>query len=127
MRAEPEFSETPGLTTIYKWMAENPEFAKDSGRARLLSADTYVDAALNEAHTHRLGTVETERETKDGTFKESKVIDNVERSKLIVQALFKRAGQLDPKKYGDKSAVEHSGEIGVSLAERIAKARKRTG
>ena len=31
----------------------------------------------------------------------------------------------NPKKYGDKIGLEHSGEINVGLADRIAKARKR--
>ena len=127
MRAEPEWSATPGLTTIYKWLAENEKFAKDSARARLLSADTYVDAALNEAHTQRHGTVETQRETKDGTFAESKVVDNVERSKLIVQTLLKRAGQLNPKKYGDRTVLAGDPEnpLAIGLASRISEARKR--
>jgi hypothetical protein len=102
MRAEPEFAATPTLVTIYRWMKENEEFFKASARARQLSADTYVDAAVNEAHTHRLGKIEAVRETKDGTFTESKVVDNVQRSQLIVQTLLKRAGQLNPKKYGEK-------------------------
>lgn len=105
----PEFPATPGLTTVYKWMAANPEFAEDSARARLLSADTYVDAALNEAHTSRNGVITTTQEW--GT--QEKVSDNVERSKLIVQTLLKRAGQLNPKKYGDKLDVEHSGGLTV--------------
>lgn len=37
----------------------------------------------------------------------------VERSKLIVQTLLKRAGQLDAKKYGDRIDLEHSGEIAI--------------
>ncbi len=103
----PEFPATPSLSTVYKWMAANEEFAESSARARILSADTYVDAAIQEAHSSRVGTIETTRGTKDGTFNESKIADNVERSKLIVQTLLKRAGQLNPKKYGDK--LQHAG------------------
>ena len=110
MKAEDEFSATPGLTTVYRWMAANPTFAENSARARLLSADTYVDAAVNEAHTHRLGRIDAVKETKDGTFNESKIVDNVERSKLIVQTLMKRAGQLNPKKYGEKLVHEGNEE-----------------
>ena len=113
MRAEPEFSATPGLTTIYKWMDQYPAFAESSARARILSADTYVDAALNESHTSRIGEIEMVKETKDGTFKESKIADNVERSKLIVQTLLKRAGQLNPKKYGEKVDMNLTGEVAI--------------
>lgn len=112
MRAEPEFAATPGLTTIYKWMAANKEFAEKSARARELSADTYADAAVNEAHSSRTGVITTTQEW--GT--QEKVADNVERSKLIVQTLMKRAGQLNPKKYGDK--VTHQGDENQPLVVR---------
>jgi hypothetical protein len=113
MRVEPEFESTPTLVTIYRWMTENEQFFKASARARMLSADTYVDAAVNEAHTHRLGRIDGTRETKDGTFNESKIVDNVQRSQLIVQTLLKRAGQLNPKKYGERLELEHSGEVAI--------------
>lgn len=126
MRAEPEFESTPGLTTVYRWMAANPEFAENSARARVLSADTYVDAALIEAHTSRMGRIEAVKETKDGTFNESKILDNVPRSQLIYQALMKRAGQLNPKKYGDK--LTHSGDpdapIGITLLTSIPRPKR---
>jgi hypothetical protein len=93
----PEFPETPGLSTIYKWMEQNPRFAESSARARIISADTYADAAVDEAHTGRLGMTTT---TQEWGIQE-RTADNVERSKLIVQTLMKRAGQLNPKKYGD--------------------------
>lgn len=123
MRAEPEWAETPTLPTVYKWIEQSEEFFKISARARMWSADTYADAALNEAHTHRLGKIVVTRETKDGTFEEEKIIDNVARSQLIYQALMKRAGQLNPKKYGERMSLEHS--VDTSLAERLEKARKR--
>jgi hypothetical protein len=100
-----DFPATPGLTTVYQWMVDNPEFAEHSARARILSADTYVDAAIEEAHTSLIGKIESVKETKDGTFAETRIADNVERSKLIVQTLLKRAGQLNPKKYGDRTVL----------------------
>jgi hypothetical protein len=108
----PEFPETPGLTTVYKWMDANPSFAESSARARLLSADTYVDAAILEAHSSRVGEIVTMKG--DGT-EERKIADNVHRSQLIVQTLLKRAGQLAPKKYGEKIQQEVSGKDGAPL------------
>lgn len=115
MRADPEWEGTPGLTTAYRWMASNPAFAETSARARELSADTYVDAALQEAHISRVGVITTVKQGKtDGTTgTEERTSDNVERSKLIVQTLLKRAGQLNPKKYGDKLDLNHSGEVAI--------------
>lgn len=120
MRAEPEFESTPTLPTIYKWMLENKRFFEASARARMLSADTYVDAAVNEAHTHRLGRIDGTRETKDGIFSESKIVDNVQRSQLIVQTLLKRAGQLNPKKYGEK-LVHEGNEDAPLIVKHIGK------
>jgi hypothetical protein len=37
------------------------------------------------------------------------------------------ASKLAPKQYGDKQQVEHSGELGIAIASRIASARSRTG
>lgn len=99
--------QTPGVTTIYKWMNQNEEFAKSSARARELQADTIMDQAIAEAKSSRVGQVVTEKP--DGT--EVKTADNVERSKLIVQTYFKRAGQLSPKKYGEKIEHEHVGKV----------------
>jgi hypothetical protein len=116
-----EIPETPGLSTIYKWLRDNEEFAKQSARARELQGDTIADLALNVAYEPLVGTITTTQEWGD----QVKVADNVERSKLIVQTLMKRAGQLAPKKYGERLGLDHSGSIDVSLADRIAKARTR--
>ena len=100
------FPSTPSRDTIYKWMIENPEFSDKSARAMQLSADTYADAAVEAAQVDRIGTITTTQEWGE----QVKVADNVERSKLIVQTLLKRAGQLNPKKYGEKLA--HTGADG---------------
>lgn len=124
MRAEPEFAATPSLPTIYRWMEQSRDFFELSARARLLSADTYADAAVNEAHTHRLSKIIVRRESKDGKLiEEEKIVDNVHRSQLIVQALFKRAGQLNPKKYGERLQQEITGSLDIAGA--IEAARKR--
>lgn len=124
MRAEPEFEATPTLPTIYKWMEQSEEFFKLSARARLLSADTYADAAVDEAHTHRLGRIVVTRETKEGTFEEEKIIDNVQRSQLIVQALFKRAGQLNPKKYGERQIIAGDPQAPLQIVSSVPRPKK---
>ena len=62
---------------------------------------------------------------RDGS--ESEVADNewINRSRLRVDTRKWLMSKLAPKKYGDKQQVEHSGELNVQLAERIAKARAR--
>lgn len=114
-----DFAKVPGKSTVYKWMNEHPEFAERSARARELQADTLADLAMKEAQTPRVGVITTSKEWGE----EIRTADNVERSKLIVQTIFKRAGQLAPKKYGEKIMQEVSGEVGIKrilVPERIA-------
>jgi hypothetical protein len=51
--------------------------------------------------------------------KQHNISDNVERSKLIVQTMLKRAGQLDAKKYGEKLDLNHAGNVGVTMVSDI--------
>jgi hypothetical protein len=99
----------PSRRTWYEWLKANEEMAHNSARAREMQADYIAALAVKEAKTSRIG--EKVRSDKDGT--EITTGDNVERSKLIVQTLFKRAGQLAPKVYGERVQQEHSGELTV--------------
>jgi IS30 family transposase len=112
-------------TTIYKWLNSFPKFAEQSARARKMQAELLHDRAQIIAQQTLIGKIETVKETKDGTFAESRVSDNVERSKLIVQTMLKRAGQLDAKKYGDRTVLAGDPDAPLVLADAIAKARKR--
>lgn len=54
-------------------------------------------------------------------------VDNgaIQRNKLRVDTRKWIMSKLAPKKYGDSSKIELSGEVNIGLAERIAKARAR--
>jgi len=106
-------------TTIYKWLNEFPEFAEQSARARKMQAELLHDRAQIIAQTPLIGKIESVKETKDGTFAETRIADNVERSKLIVQTLLKRAGQLDAKKYGDRVDMNLGGQNGNPIQAAI--------
>lgn len=95
-------------TTIYKWLNANPEFAEQSARARKMQAELLHDRAQQVAQTPLIGKIVKDDEKNGRTETTS---DNVERSKLIVQTLLKRAGQLDAKKYGEKVEHEHTGKV----------------
>ena len=78
-------------------------------RARQLQADFLVDEAVKVARTPLIGI--TSRTVTKNTGKTEHIViegDNVERSKLIVYTLMKRAAQLNPKKYGEH--LIHSGD-----------------
>ncbi len=104
-------------TTIYKWLNEVPEFAEKSARARKMQAELLHDRAQQVAQSPLIGRIEKHSD-KDGAT--VTISDNVERSKLIVQTLLKRAGQLDSKKYGDKVQAEVSGAGGGPIQAAIA-------
>ena len=84
-------------------MADDKEFEAKCARAREMQADLMDDKIIETA------------EACDET--------NYQSSKVKISAYQWRASKLQPKKYGDKQAIEITGEL--SLADRISKARKR--
>jgi hypothetical protein len=95
--------------------------------ARKRQATILHDEAQEEAMRPLLGEIEKTVIKPDGREIHTTRNDNVERSKLIVQTLLKRAGQLAPSKYGDKLDVNHSGAIkSILVPERIATERSAT-
>jgi len=103
---------------FYKWQRTNPEFAKESAHARESQGFHLADKAIVESRTNRLGVVD--KSTPKGN--EKTIADNVERSKLIVQTYFKRAGQLN-KALADKLQTEITGTL--DIASVVDAARKR--
>jgi hypothetical protein len=95
---------------FYKWQRENPEFAKESAHARESQGFHLADRAIVESRTSRIGQIS--KTTPKG--EEMTIADNVERSKLVVQTYFKRAGQLN-KALADKIQNEHSGIDGAPI------------
>jgi hypothetical protein len=100
----------PSLRTVWTWLTKYPQFKALYEEAKRMQGELLVYRASIEARTPRIGQIVIEDPIKGIT---KKTLDNVERSKLIVQTLLKRAGQLAPDKYGEKLNLEHSGEVGV--------------
>lgn len=105
---------------FYKWQREFPEFAKESAHARESQGHYLADKAIIEARTSRIGKIK--KTTPKG--KEETIADNVERSKLVVQAYFKRAGQLN-KALSDRTTIagdpDNPLHLAISRDELIAK------
>lgn len=80
----------PGQTTVYKWLATNPEFAKQYAHARETQGETYADRAVDEALNAEDAAI----------------------GRLRMDALKWAAGKLAPKKYGDKITNEHTAPDG---------------
>lgn len=83
----------PGQTVVYQWLATNEEFAKQYAHARETQGETYADRAVDEALTAQDAAI----------------------GRLRMDALKWAASKLAPKKYGDKTTHEHTGEGGGAI------------
>ena len=92
----------PSASTVFKWLSEQQEFSDKYARAREAQAD-YLAAEIidisSEARICQKVTVKGNGDT------ETVTQDQVDRSRLMVDARKWYAGKLSPKKYGDKIAV----------------------
>ncbi|MGX9710012.1 terminase small subunit-like protein [Stenotrophomonas maltophilia group sp. LNF259] len=111
----------PSRSTVIRWLAENEAFRNQYARARELQADTLAEEILDIADNAVLG----ERLKKDGKGKvlERQTGDMVERSKLMIDARKWYAGKLQPKKYGERVALDHG--VQDNLADQLRAARER--
>lgn len=96
----------PGQTTVYRWLRENADFAKQYALARELQAETLVDEIIEIADSPNT-TVD-----KDG----APVVRDPARDRLRIDARKWFASKVVPKKYGDKVSHEHTGADGGALA-----------
>lgn len=103
-----------GLTTVYRWLCDNPEFSKQYASAREHQAQILHDRAQKEAEDIRPVILTKKGKRGDKEYDETATSDNYNRSRLIVDTMLKRAGQLNPKKYGDK--VTHQGDSANPLS-----------
>lgn len=102
----------PNTGSLFRWIRLNEETEKQYARAREAQADLLAEEILEISDDGANDTY-----TKDG--QEMTNHDVIARSRLRVDSRKWLASKLKPKKYGDKTAVEHSGSVGLSgiLAE----------
>lgn len=97
----------PSRATVLRWLNENKDFEAKYTHARVMQADTLAEEIIDISDDGSNDTYVKE----DGT--EIVNTDHVQRSKLRVETRKWYAAKLAPKKYGDKTAVEHSGEVSL--------------
>ena len=121
--------DTPSFPTFYNWIRDDDDCLKLYSHARQLQADFFVDEAVKVARTPMMTETSKEWTNSRGQPCHTRILsDNVERSKLIVYTLMKRAAQLNPKKYGEH--MIHSGDAGDPIklvVEHIAGKRIEAG
>lgn len=114
--------EMPGRTTIFKWIATNPDFANQYAIARQVQAQVLADEIFNIADD---GTNDWTTRTIGDEEVEVPNHDHINRSRLRVDTRKWFLSKVLPKVYGDKLDLNHSGAIELSLADRIKQARAR--
>lgn len=101
--------DTPAASTVFVWLSEDEAFSEQYARAREAQADALFDDILGIADD---GTNDwMERKNSDG--QNIGWMENGEalrRSQLRIDARKWMAGKLKPKKYGDKTQMEMSGD-----------------
>lgn len=107
----------PAMSTVFKWLSRNDEFAEQYVRAREAQADALFDEILNIADDGSNDWME--RRGDDGAslgWKENG--EALRRSQLRVDARKWMAGKLRPKKYGDKLDINQktTHEVGDSVS-----------
>lgn len=98
----------PAASSFHRRVLEEPGFAERYARGRELQCEAWADEIREESRKCRIG--EKTKETKDGM--EVTTGDNVDRSRLAVDALKWTLAKLHPKKYGDKVTAEITGKDG---------------
>lgn len=109
----------PDATTVWRWGEADPDVSQAIARAREQGFDAIAVDALRIADDG----INDKQVDADGRV----VVDHdvVQRSKLRVETRLKLLAKWDPKRYGDRQQVEHSGKIG--LEDLVASAAREAG
>lgn len=106
MREISEMENMPSLPQMLVWLGDEAHpFSKCRARGKELLVPLYEEMAQGIAMNSNLGKIVTEKQvlTKDGDVvdvKETRYVDNVERSKLALQGIQWTLSHLKPKKHG---------------------------
>lgn len=116
----------PGWVTVYSWINADQGFAERIARARGLGYDAIAEECL-EIADDATGDMKPVGLLADMGDKAPTAFDaeHVQRSKLRIETRLKLLAKWDPKRYGDRQAIEHS--VSEDTAAILAAARKRAG
>ena len=96
----------PSLTTVCNWLGkQNHPFVEQYARARRIQAELLADEIIEIADDGRNDFMERQRENGEVSLQADR--ENVQRSKLRLDARKWVAARLLPKKYGDRQQLDH--------------------
>ena len=102
----------PSASYYVKLALKDSDFYQRYACAREMQCEAWADKIYHEATRNRIG--EKTKVCADGS-EEVTTGDNVDRSRLVVDALKWTLAKLHPKRYGDKQALEVTGKDGAPL------------
>lgn len=103
----------PGARTVYDWIDSRPEFSAAIAHAREVGFDQIAADCLDIADDGSNDYVVKKRP--DGEEYDAFDAEHVQRSKLRIETRLKLLAKWDPKRYGERAEVKHSGDVGVTL------------
>jgi hypothetical protein len=123
----------PDRTVVYDWINQDESISQRFAHARSLGFDAIADECLVISNTPQVGVEEkvtpaVRNQQGDVVVPESielKRGDMLGHRKLQIETRLKLLAKWDPKRYGEKQQVEHSGTI--DSATTIIESRKRSG
>lgn len=123
----------PDRTVVYTWANEDESISQRIARAREVGYDAIADECLAISDTPLVGIEEKVTPAIKNQQGEVVVPESIEvkrsdmlgHRKLQIETRLKLLAKWDPKRYGDKQQVEHSGTI--DSATTIIESRKRSG
>lgn len=107
----------PSMSTILRWMDSNEEFEGKCARARSLQAHVWLEKMVEKSES------EPERNPVTGAL-DSASVNHIRNQVSTLQWL---AMKLNPKRYGDRTAVEHQGGISLTVVTGVPQPDAITG
>lgn len=115
----------PKWRTVYDWLDAHPDFATRFAHARALGFDALAEESLDIADDGTNDWIERESKRTGQTYIALNE-EAVSRSKLRIETRLKLLAKWDPKRYGERQAIEHSGPSGepIQIEDRATKAQR---
>jgi hypothetical protein len=105
----------PADRTVREWQQKDEKFAAAIARAREAGFDLMAEECLEIADDARNDYMEKLANEGDEQAVKATAFDaeHVQRSKLRIETRLKLLAKWDPKRYGEKQHIEHSGKVGL--------------
>ena len=102
----------PAASTVFKWLHQNEQFAEQYARARVSQMEAMAEDILEIADDGTNDWMATNKGDQEGWIQNG---EPLQRSRLRVDARKWLMSKMAPKRWGDKTEVEHVGKVTVQV------------